>query len=122
MVDGRFSTAIRLSIYLSKRDIPLSLLEQYDEHFISVITYMEVLGYQFKEPREEEYINELLGLFRTIYVDQKVADRVVEIRKNHRIKLPDAIIAATALNHDLVLLTRNTEDFKKLKLQNPIPG
>jgi predicted nucleic acid-binding protein len=85
---------------------------------------MEVLGYQFKEPREEEYINELLGLFRTIYVDQKVADRVVEIRKNHRIKLPDAIIAATALNHDLVLLTRNTEDFKKLKLklQNPIPG
>jgi predicted nucleic acid-binding protein len=69
-------------IYLSKRDIPLSFLEQYDEHFFSVITYMEVLGYQLKEPREEEYINELLGLFRTIYVDQKVADRVVEIRKN----------------------------------------
>ena len=111
-------------IYLSKRDIPLSLLEQYDQHFISVITYMEVLGYQFKEPKEEEYIKELLELFKTIYIDQEVADKVIEIRKNHRIKLPDAIIAATALTCDLVLLTRNTEDFKMLamKLQNPIPS
>ena len=113
-------------IYLSKKEISLSLslLESFGEHYISVITYMEVLGYLFKEPKEEEYIKELFGLFRTIYIDQEIADRVVEIRKNHRIKLPDAIIAATALTHDLVLITRNTEDFKKLemKLQNPITG
>ena len=119
-------------IYLSKKEVALSVLESYEEHYISVITYMEVLGYQFKEPKEKEYIEpkekeyiqELLGLFTTIYIDQELADRVVEIRKNHRIKLPDAIIVATALTHDLVLFTGNTEDFKKLevKLHNPIPG
>jgi len=37
-------------IYLSKREVPLSFLDQFDEHYISVITYMEVLGYQFRDP------------------------------------------------------------------------
>jgi len=36
-------------IYLSKREVPLSFLDQFDEHYISVITYMEVLGYQFRD-------------------------------------------------------------------------
>lgn len=39
-------------IYLSKREVSLSFLDQFDEHFISVITYMEVLGYQFRNPKE----------------------------------------------------------------------
>ncbi len=111
-------------IYLAKKEMPLSVLESCEKHYISVITYMEVLGYNFKEPREEEYIKELLGLFKTIYIDQEIADRVVEIRKSHRIKLPGAIIAATALSNDLVLITRNTEDFRKLemKLLDPSTG
>ena len=38
-----------------------------------------------------------------------------EIRKKNKIKLPDAIIAATALVNDLTLLSRNTKDFIKIK-------
>jgi len=58
-----------------------------------------------------------LGLFSTIYIDQEIADKVVEIRKHHRIKLPDAIIAATAMAGNLVLISRNTDDFKNLDLK-----
>ena len=51
-----------------------------------------------------------------------IVDRSIEIRKNYKTKLPDAIIAATALVYDLILITRNNSDFKNiegLKLFNP---
>jgi predicted nucleic acid-binding protein len=38
----------------------------------------------------------------------------IEIRKKHKNKLPDAIIAATAIVYDLVLITRNTKDFSNI--------
>lgn len=51
-----------------------------------------------------------------------IASKAVELRKNYNLKLGDAIIAATAMVHSLALVTRNTNDFnkiKKLHLLNP---
>jgi len=104
-------------IYLSKREISLSFLDQFDDHYISVITYMEVLGYRFRDVKEEKFIKEMLGVFRILYIDQKIADMVIQIRREVRIRLPDAIIAATAKIANLYLVTRNIEDFKKVKVQ-----
>ena len=104
-------------IYLSKRELSLSFLDQFDDHFISVITYMEVLGYQFRNPKEEAFIREMMEVFRILFIDQKVADRAVKIRRKCRIKLPDAIIAATAKTLNLCLVTRNTRDFEKVEIQ-----
>ncbi len=44
-----------------------------------------------------------------------MVDTCIEIRKNHKTKLPDAIIAATALVYDLVVVSRNVTDFKNIK-------
>ena len=104
-------------IYLSKREIPLSFLDQFDEHYISVITYMEVLGYKFRDAEEEKFIRNILGVFRILYIDQKIADMTIEIRKEAHIKLPDAIIAATAKITNLNLVTRNIDDFGKIEIQ-----
>lgn len=55
-------------------------------------------------------------------LEQSIKIKTAEIRKAYRIKLPDAIIAATALIYNLTLLTRNTIDFngiKGLKIINP---
>jgi len=104
-------------IYLSKREVPLSFLDQFDEHYISVITYMEVLGYQFRNPKEEAFIREMVEVFRIIFIDQKIADMAIEIRKNRRMKLPDSIIAATAKTLNFCLVTRNIDDFKKVEIQ-----
>lgn len=108
-------------IYLSKFEIPLSIVDQFDEIFISVITYMEILGYNFDDLNEEMYIRDLLSVFKTIYIDQKIADIVVKIRKGKRIKLPDAVISATAISNSLYLVTRNVEDFHGIdvKITNP---
>ncbi|MDP2188131.1 MAG: PIN domain-containing protein, partial [Sphingobacteriaceae bacterium] len=55
-------------------------------------------------------------------LDQSIKLKTAEIRKSHKIKLPDAIIAASALAFDLTLITRNVADFRNidgLTLLNP---
>jgi toxin FitB len=54
----------------------------------------------------------LLAPFREIPVDRAVAERAGRIRRETRIRLPDALIAATALERNLTLTTRNTRDFE----------
>ena len=82
---------------------------------------MEILGHRFGDKGEEKFIQELLELFKTLYIDREIADKVIEIRKKGRIKLPDAIIAATAISNELFLITRNIDDFKKIEvsISNP---
>lgn len=50
-----------------------------------------------------------------IELEQAIKIKTAELRKAHKIKLPDAIIAATALVHNLTLITRNTTDFNNIK-------
>lgn len=78
---------------------------------ISVITEMELLGFS-NVPREMDEFVETSTIFQ---LDQRVVRQTVAIRKKQKIKLPDAIIAATALVHGLTLITRNTKDFQKVK-------
>ena len=49
--------------------------------------------------------------FDVIALDEKIAERAVSLRRSHHIKLPDAIIWATAQAHAMLLVTRNTRDF-----------
>ena len=88
---------------------------------LSVITKIEALG--FNVPDEHYQLltnfmddNTILGLTNNI------VDTSIEIRKNYKTKLPDAIIAATALVYNLTLISRNTSDFiniQDLKVINP---
>ena len=103
-------------IYLSKRILPLSVLDQFDEHFISIITYMEVLGNPFKDSKTEDFIKEILEAFPILYINKEIAETAIKFRKAFRIKLPDAIIAATAKSVNLQLVTGNTDDFNKSEL------
>ena len=74
--------------------MPLSIVDQFDEIFVSAITYMEILGFNFEDPNEEIFIKDLLSVFKTIYIDQRIVDIVIRIRKKKRIKLPDAMAKA----------------------------
>jgi len=88
---------------------------------ISVISQIEVL--RFNDTPENEAI--LTGFINSsiIYpLNIAVVQQTIALCKQTRIKLPDAIIAATALTEDLVLVTRNTDDFKNINglvLLNP---
>lgn len=76
---------------------------------ISVITRAEVMA-GFDEG-SATLARELLDAFASLPVTAEVADRAAALRRSHRWKLPDALQAAIALQHDLVLVTRNTRDF-----------
>jgi predicted nucleic acid-binding protein len=100
-------------IYLSKYILsPQKILFQPAK--ISVITKIEALGYNFPNPEEHQLLLDICNLLPTIPLSDAIAEETIGLRKKHKIKLPDAIIYATALVEGLPLLTNNTDDFKRL--------
>jgi predicted nucleic acid-binding protein len=84
-------------------------IESYDEACISLITSMEILvGAQGEEESE---IREFLRSFTIQPIDESVAERAVLLKRENKMRLPDAIIWATALELGVFLVTRNTRDF-----------
>jgi predicted nucleic acid-binding protein len=93
-----------------------------EQFLISVIVKIEVLGYN-DIPHRMEAMENFVALSQTIPLDNHITQRTIELRRKYKkLKLGDAIIAATALEHQLVLLTRNVDDFKSvsgLQIINP---
>jgi predicted nucleic acid-binding protein len=83
----------------------------------------EVLGYKFIDPEDAKYFEDLFSTMNNHIFNEQVTSKVIELRQTTNIKLPDAIIAATALVNGLILWTHNTDDFKnipKLQFFDPI--
>ena len=104
--------------YVSNR-IPEKSAKQLDIYFnsnfsVSIISKIEVLGFNTQE-FELEQLESFIQLSSIVYIDEAVADKTIEIRRMKRIKLPDAIIAATALVQNCILLSHNTTDFNKIE-------
>jgi len=76
----------------------------------SVITRLEVLGTRML-PDQRARAESLLSLFREVPIDDSTIQQAIALRSVTRIKSIDALIAATALLHDLTLITRNSKDF-----------
>jgi predicted nucleic acid-binding protein len=77
----------------------------------SVITRAEL----FASNTASNSVSTLLAPFREIPVDRKVAERAGRIRRESGIRLPDALIAATAIEHALGLVTRNRSEFEPVR-------
>jgi predicted nucleic acid-binding protein len=85
-------------------------IERYRVRLISPVTWMEVLvGGRNEE--ETEVIEMFLRDFRTIDITRRVAREAIEVRKARRLRLPDAIIWASARVESALLVTRNSKDF-----------
>ena len=101
-------------IFASKHQIDIEqILNQYDEFYVSIITYMEVYGFNFENIKEKELIDELFNNLVIIDVSQEIAQHVLNYRKTakRKIKLPDAIILATSRYINATLLTDDWDDF-----------
>lgn len=75
----------------------------------SVITRAELLA---RGAEHEASVRRLLAGMDELVVDRRVADRAGELRRAG-LRMPDALIGATGLVHQLTLLTRNVADFRK---------
>ncbi len=79
----------------------------------SIISKIELLGFQ-KTSVEEQQARLFLSGLQELELTSDIAEQTIQLRKNHKIKLPDAAIAASARFHQLTLITRNTSDFLKI--------
>jgi len=116
------------AIYYLQQQFPPSAEKFIDERLkdsgpaISVITEIELLCWKTPTDKDLEVLYNFINDALVFELEKDIKLKTAEIRKAYKIKLPDAIIAATALNYDHTLITRNTKDFKgveRLKLVNP---
>ena len=78
---------------------------------VSAISFVEVLGYHGLTPEERDAFEEFFRASRVLPISETILARAVRLRQQRRMSLGDALISATALVHNLTLVTRNTNDF-----------
>ncbi|HMQ48682.1 MAG TPA: type II toxin-antitoxin system VapC family toxin [Saprospiraceae bacterium] len=87
---------------------------KYSSPAISVITEIELLCWKTATDKDLEVLHNFINDALVFGLEQDIKLNTAEIRKAYKIKLPDAIIAATALTYGLTLLTRNVSDFRNI--------
>ena len=80
----------------------------------SAISRLEVFGFPKLTVAEEKGLQALLSQFHEIPVSSAVIDTAIQLRRQVKIKSPDAIVAACALLETAELVTRNVSDFQKI--------
>lgn len=89
---------------------------------ISAITEIELLCWKTATENDLLILRNFIKDSYVYELSQEIKNQAVEVRKYYNIKLPDAIIAATAIVNELTIITRNAKDFEKipqLKVSNP---
>ena len=97
--------------YLGGVDAAREEIARHDDPAISAVTWMEVMVGAADE-EETARLRSFLSGFRLVPIDEAVSELAVAIRREHRIRLPDAIIWASARRIEGLLVARNTRDFQ----------
>jgi len=82
---------------------------------VSVITKIEVLSF---DPDKDDNYPALVDFFEVANIAElsnEVVSKTIQIRQKQKIRLPDAVIAATAIINGFALISRNTKDFKNIQ-------
>lgn len=124
-MNGNIVLDTNILIYLSKKQLDLEQLFQENARYsISVITKIELLGYPFKSEEELNIINGIINALNEIPLSDEVVQLTISLRKRYKIKIPDAIVYASAQALNGSLYTNNLADFVKInesvELYNPI--
>ncbi|MFA6401052.1 MAG: type II toxin-antitoxin system VapC family toxin [Salinivirgaceae bacterium] len=84
------------------------------EYSISVISHIELYAYSKLSEKDKETLDIFTGQASVLNINDDIIEQTIELRKTYKTKLPDAIIAATALVYGLTLISHNTKDFKNI--------
>lgn len=91
------------------------VLDQENEVIISFITKIELLCFETDDMDIMKNISEFLEEIKVIFIDDDIIFKAIEYRKKHKLKVPDAIIAATTKAHELTLVTADKSLSKKIE-------
>ena len=81
---------------------------------VSVITVAECLRLPGIGTEERIQIDQLFGIIKTIEIDYSIAQKAAILGRTRKTKLPDLLIAATAIEFNIPLITKNIKDFKNI--------
>lgn len=96
--------------FLLGRSEALGEMERYDRRAISLITWIEVLA-GATDDAEESALEGVLAQFELLGIGMEVAGKAAGLRRTRKVRLPDALIWASAIHAGGLLVTRNTRDF-----------
>jgi len=82
---------------------------------MSFITTIELLSWPEASDEEFQRLLNITAWLPNIGITDEIVNNTIAVRKEHGTKVPDAIIAATALSMNLELVSSNTRDFSKVK-------
>lgn len=82
---------------------------------VSAVTKIEVLGWINASQKQLQPLYDFMEIANILPINETVIEKTITIRQTKKIALGDAIIAATALVYNLILISRNTSDFKNIK-------
>ena len=113
-----------LIIYAASGNYP-DLLEWFLDNrpSASAISMVEALGYHKLKAGEKAALETIFSELVVIYPTPEIFHTAIELRQQHTMSLGDALIAGTALHHQLMLATHNTRDFNwidSLKITDPV--
>jgi predicted nucleic acid-binding protein len=126
-MEQEFLIDTNILIYYYGDLIPVNTVHVIDEIFrksfnISIIFRIEFLGWHKYNKKQYKTAVLFAKGANVISLSEEIANEAIGLKRKKRIKLPDAVIAATCLVNDLTLVTRNQADFegiKALKIYNP---
>ena len=116
----RYLIDTNIAIYFLDGHLPPSSLPFLNTVFnqernLSVITKIELLGWKFPNPNKSDINHAFVEQSNIFLLTEDVVEQTIELRQRYKIKLPDALIAATAIVHDFTLISRNDKDFSNIK-------
>lgn len=106
MSGNRYLLDTNILLYLIGKKIPVDALPE-GEFSVSFVTELEVLSYPSITPQEEDQLKRFLHDIPVIDITAEIKERTIDLRKKYNLRLPDAIIAATALQLDATLVTND---------------
>jgi len=101
-------TNIVIGFLKGEKDIIRFISNRLDEGavlFVSQITRMEMMSYHGLSKEDEVRIKGFLAGVQVLMLDPQVESKAIAMRREHRLRLPDAVIVATALVNHCVLIT-----------------
>lgn len=101
-------------LYLLNGDGELAVILNEMSLFISVITEIELLGYQEISSHDKSKIKYFISECTVIPLNDEIKNLCIEIKQNSKVKTPDAIVAATAIHYQLPLITAD-KGFEKIE-------
>ncbi len=119
MNGNRFLLDTNIILYVMGEKIDILALPE-GEFYISFVTELELLSYPSLSTQEEQRIKKLLSEIPIIDIYQKIKDQTIQFRRRHQLKLPDAIIVATALFLNATLITNDMglQSIREIRVQS----